>query len=451
MTMRTTDFSEAKACLLGLPQPVLCAVSGGRDSMCLLHLLSHWGRQQGIKVAAAHYNHHLRETAARDEAFVRKICADWGIPLVCGGGEVRAFAQETGKTLEEAGREKRYAFLEQARQESGCAAILTAHHADDNAETMLLNLLRGTGLQGLTGIPGRRDKIYRPLLSVTGAEIGEYAQENAVPFVEDETNALDDASRNLLRHKVLPVLRELNPRAVENLSRTAALLAEDARALELAAGKALNKAAVLPGERAEIPIDLCRKEPKAVVSRAVLSVLVSVGGHQKDLTARHVESVLALARGGEEKSVSLPYGLTARRKTDTIFIGKTAPVPGEVPIACGERVDFGDWSVTLSKEPQAGESWAVPAAFPMTVTVWRPSDRMTVPGSRGSRSVKRLYAERGVAPHERDGLPVLRGGERPLAAARIGANLEVAPQREEAALYVTFQKSERIKEKDYEK
>ena len=450
MTMRTNDFSEAKACLLGLPQPVLAAVSGGRDSMCLLHLLTHWGRQQGITVTAAHYNHHLRETAGRDEDFVRKTCADWGIPLVCGGGDVRAFAEKEGKTLEEAGRELRYAFLEQARREQGCAVILTAHHADDNAETVLLNLLRGTGLQGLTGIPKQRDQICRPFLSVTRAELAAYAETNAVPFVEDETNQLDDASRNLLRHKVLPVLRDLNPKAVENLNRTATLLREDARALELAAGNLLNEAVVTPDMRAELPVDACRAHPKAVVSRAVLGLLISVGGHQKDLTARHVESVLALAKIGEKKTVSLPYGLTARRETDTIVIERTAPVPEETPIACGETVAFGDWSVTLSREPQAGACYAVPAAETLTVTRWRPSDRMAVPGSRGSRSLKRLWAERGVPPHVREGLPVLRAGERPLAAALIGADLEVTPQKE-AALYITFKNSERAKEKEYEK
>lgn len=451
MTMRTNDLPEAKACLLGLPQPVLAAVSGGRDSMCLLYLLSHWGRQQGIRVTAAHYNHHLRETAARDEAFVRKTCADWGIPLICGGGDVRAYAEKAGKTLEEAGRELRYAFLEQARRESGCAAILTAHHADDNAETVLLNLLRGTGLQGLTGIPRQRDGIYRPLLSHTRAELTEYAETNAVPFVEDETNQLDDASRNLLRHKVLPVLREVNPKAVENLNRTAALLAEDQRALEAAAGKVLNEADLIPGVRAALPVSVCRKAPKAVVGRAVLGLLVSVGGHRKDLSARHVESVLALGRKGEEKTVSLPYGLTARRERDTLLIEKTAPVPKGTPIDPGETVEFGDWSVTLSQQPQAGECWTVPAAENLTLTVWRPSDRMTVPGSRGSRSLKRLWAERGVAPHVRDGLPVLRGGERLLAAACLGVNLEVTPSTEEAVLYVTFNITERVKEKDYEK
>lgn len=126
--------------------------------------------------------------------------------------------------------------------------MLTAHHADDNAETMLLNLLRGTGLRGLTGIPPEREDLLRPFLQVTRQELTDYAGAHDVPYVEDSTNQMDDAARNVLRHQVLPVLRQLNPRAVENMSRAAELLRQDEEALDAAAERLLEKAEISPGQ-----------------------------------------------------------------------------------------------------------------------------------------------------------------------------------------------------------
>ena len=149
---RTSDLAAAKACLTGLcgaEAPVLAAVSGGLDSMCLLHLLATWGRERNLNVAAAHFNHQLRGAESdRDERFVRDWCGAHEIPFVSGRGDVRALAARKRMSLEEAAREARYAFLNEQKTALGCRCVLTAHHADDNAETMLLNLLRGTGLRG---------------------------------------------------------------------------------------------------------------------------------------------------------------------------------------------------------------------------------------------------------------------------------------------------------------
>ena len=168
---RTNDLPAARACLEKIGEgPVLAAVSGGLDSMCLLHLLTVWGRERNIPVNAAHFNHQLRGAESdRDEQFVRDWCGVRGVPFVAGRGNVRELAGREGMSLEEAAREARYAFLTKEKERLGCKYVLTAHHADDNAETMLLNLLRGTGLRGLTGIPAARDFLLRPFLQVTRA------------------------------------------------------------------------------------------------------------------------------------------------------------------------------------------------------------------------------------------------------------------------------------------
>ena len=176
---RTNDLAAAKACLTGLcgaEAPVLAAVSGGLDSMCLLHLLATWGRERNLNVAAAHFNHQLRGAESdRDERFVRDWCDAHAIPFVSGRGDVRALAARKGLSLEEAAREARYAFLNQQKTALGCRCVLTAHHADDNAETILFNLIRGTGVAGLTGMAYQQNGICRPLLDVTREELAAYA------------------------------------------------------------------------------------------------------------------------------------------------------------------------------------------------------------------------------------------------------------------------------------
>ena len=199
-----------------LPQggTVLCAVSGGRDSMALLHLLGVLGAEEGFQVAAAHFNHRLRPAADRDEAFVRSWCAGRGIPLFCGSGDVSAFARETGRSVEDAARELRYRFLEEAAEDLGADRIAAAHHREDNAETVLLHLLRGAALQGLGGIPPVRGRIVRPLLETAREDIDQYIRRHSIPFVEDETNSDTAFTRNRLRLEVLPVLEESAIRSI---------------------------------------------------------------------------------------------------------------------------------------------------------------------------------------------------------------------------------------------
>ena len=171
---------------------VVCAVSGGADSVAMLHALCALRAELGITVSAAHFNHRLRGAESdRDEAFVRTLCQTLGVSLSVSGADVAAHAARTGESVEEAARELRYAFFAQLD-----GLIATAHTADDNLETVLLNLTRGTSLRGLCGIPPKRERIVRPMLCLTRREIEAYLTENALAHVEDSTNAAPDARRN---------------------------------------------------------------------------------------------------------------------------------------------------------------------------------------------------------------------------------------------------------------
>ena len=207
---------------------LLCAVSGGADSVYLLHKLRELAGETGYVLECAHFNHCLRGAESdRDEDFVRGLCEALGIRAHFGRGEVAAFAARMGLGEEDAARRLRYAFLEETADKIGAIAIATAHTADDNAETMLLNLARGAGLRGLCGIPERRGRIIRPMLGVTRREVEEYLAERGITHVEDSSNARDDYARNRIRHRAVPALLSVNPEFAQAAGRAAVLLRRD--------------------------------------------------------------------------------------------------------------------------------------------------------------------------------------------------------------------------------
>ena len=432
---------------------VLAAVSGGVDSMCLLHLLTGWGAERGFRVTAAHFNHRLRGAAAdRDERFVREYCREHGVPFVSGSGDTQALAANEGKSMEEAGRILRYAFLRSAADQAGCPWILTAHHADDNAETMLLNLIRGTGSAGLGGIPARRDGICRPFLNETRAELLEYAAENKIPHMEDETNRADEASRNVIRHRILPVLRELNPRAVENMARTAGIMREENKLLETMAGQAVAAADRMEGGGVRIPCRTLAQIPDSFAGRAALHLMECVCGCRRDLTEKHAAAVIALASGGKDGQVSLPYGLLARRTGSTLLIERRKQPPQETVLSENTAVPFGDWMVRLGGGGPASSGDAVCLQLkkelmtqPLRITRWRPSDYLKLPGTRGARSLKRLCTDCRIPPTERDGLPVVRIGETPAAVPGIGVDVRFVPDSGEDAVQLLFRRESRYR------
>ena len=204
---------------------VICAVSGGADSVALLFGMYLLREKLGITLSAAHFNHRLRgEESDRDEQFVRDFCSRYDIPLSVGSARVVAGK----KGLEAAAREARYAFFATLP-----GKIATAHTADDNAETVLMHLVRGTGLRGLGGISPVNGNIIRPMLTVTRQEVLAFLEEYCLSHVEDGSNKTDDFLRNRLRHRVMPLLKAENPRLAENLSQMAMELRYDAEALEL--------------------------------------------------------------------------------------------------------------------------------------------------------------------------------------------------------------------------
>ena len=294
---------------------VILGFSAGPDSMALAHWLA--ARVDPARLVLAHVNHQLRgEESDRDEAVASAFAEGLGLRFVVHRADVAALAKAWGEGLEAAGRRVRYAFFE-SLVPGPDDRILTAHTADDNAETLLLHLCRGSGLAGLCGIPPVRGKLLRPFLSVTRAQIDAYCAAWDLPFVTDSSNASPAYARNRLRREVLPVLRELYPGTVEAMGRAAALLREDAALLDAQAADLLTAALRPEG----LSVKVLLAAPPPLRRRALRSWLEANGC--RDLEHRHLLLAEALLTQGGK--VPLPGGVTLRRSRGLLRSGPTPP------------------------------------------------------------------------------------------------------------------------------
>ena len=290
---------------------VLAAVSGGVDSISLLH----WLHGRGTRVAAAHLHHGLRGAAADgDEAFVRDFCAAREIPFFAGHTDVGALAEELGVSTEEAGRRARYAFLEETAREIGASRIATAHHADDNAETLLFQLIRGAR-SGLGGIAPRRGSYIRPFLGVTRAQIEAYAAENGLSHRLDAMNLDDAFARNYLRHEVMPRLASVNSAAAVHMAETAQTLRVEGEYLDALARERLQAGgAIFTPARVTVPDRVIAAAPEALRGRMVRLLLDALPVGRRDFTARHYTAIEELCVSRSGTHLDLPHGVSAERR-----------------------------------------------------------------------------------------------------------------------------------------
>lgn len=311
LTEKVYAFTDEKA-LFSAPATVVVGVSGGADSMSLLHVLHTW-RGGDLRVIAVHIHHGLRGAEAdRDEALVRSYCADRGIDYVCERADVRAVAQQLGIGEEEAGRRVRYEVFERVRADRNADVIATAHNADDTAETMLMHILRGCGVGGLCGVPTKRGRVVRPLLCCTRAEIEAYCAENAIPYVTDSTNAELTYTRNRVRHQLLPLLREMNPSVNAALERLCASAAQDEAFFTAIATRTLEDARFEDGSLSRTAF---MRQEKPVRVRMWKMVLLQNGC--TTYTETHIdalESALVANRG----TVYLPDGYSVCVSADRV-------------------------------------------------------------------------------------------------------------------------------------
>ena len=291
---------------------ILVGFSGGADSSALLRMLYEYSRVSGAQIYAAHINHGIRgEEADRDEEFCRQVCDALGIRLFVLRANLPAISRERGESLETAARNVRYEYFDSLMTEHSIPLLATAHNANDNLETMLFNLCRGTSLSGMCGIPETRPcgggTVIRPILRMSKDRILEFCRENSLPFVTDSTNTDTDYTRNMIRAEIIPALCKINSGAVRNAARLSETLYADSLCLESMKNMFLEGLC----ENNSIETEKLNGSPDAIVNRALISLYSDItdGG---SLESVHVEAMRRLSQNAvPHSSVTLPKGIEA--------------------------------------------------------------------------------------------------------------------------------------------
>lgn len=306
---------------------IVVGISGGADSMCLIHVLLSLREQWKLKLYGVHINHGIRaQRANQDEAYVRQFCEQYDIPFYCFKKDIPHISKEQKMSEEEAGRVVRYACFQQVKKETGAHKIAVAHHENDQAETFLLHLCRGSGIQGLTGIRPQRESIIRPLLFVTRKEIEQYLTQKNIAYVQDETNEQTIYARNKMRHKVLPQLEQINERATAHIASACEEMQETVDFLEKiikqTEQKIVKKQENEKKRQCSVVVTDLEQQDVFLQKQIIKRMIEYSANAKKDLTKKHVEIVLELTKKEVGKEVHLPYDVIAIKQYDCIVIQK---------------------------------------------------------------------------------------------------------------------------------
>lgn len=384
---------------------IVCAVSGGADSMALLWAMYLLREKLQIQLEAAHFNHGLRGgESQRDADFVKDFCQGFGIPCHMGSACVVA----GNKGLEAAARDARYAFLH-----SLPGKIATAHTADDNAETVLMHLVRGTGLKGLGGITPVNGNLIRPMLDVTRREVLAFLEEYHIPFVEDSSNAGDDFLRNRLRHHVMPLLQQENPRFSENTSSMAMRLREDEHLLS---------SLVQVGD--SLRVSEAKALPPAQRSRVLAAFLQCCGVKEPDAMHIGLTEKLLFSENPSARA-NFPGNIIIGRNYDTLQRLQSSAAIEEQILPCPSCLELPGLGVRIVCEnakdlQQKYDSFAVNITGDLILRSRKSGDRITLHG--GSKTLKALLIDRKIPAADRDSIPVIADDNGILGVYTIGAD-----------------------------
>jgi tRNA(Ile)-lysidine synthase len=404
-------FKEKKLSLAG--QRYLLAVSGGIDSVVLCQL----SREAGLHFAIAHCNFGLRgEESERDEAFVRSLGGRYGANVFVKKFDTAAFAEAQRLSIQEAARKLRYDWFEELRKEHGFAYTLLAHHANDNIETLLMNFFRGTGLEGLTGMPEENKDVhcFRPMLHIRRTEIEAYANEKALQWVEDSSNASSKYTRNFFRNDLIPQLRNVFPQVEENLlnnmhrfQQTAVLYNEMMNALK-------KKVIEVKGEEVHIPF---RKLLKYKATSLVYGIIKDYGFGEKQ-----VEEVLKLTDALSGKYIANEAYRIIRNRAWLIIAPITVTAQTLVIEKEDEMVRFGNGELllkkipvekfSLDKSPLVAQLDAKEIHFPLVLRKWKKGDYFYPLGMRKKKKLARFFIDQKLSKTDKEKIWVLESHKR---------------------------------------
>ncbi len=418
-------FLEAieKYSLLDGVDSVTVALSGGADSMALLYLFCELKEQLNIKVYAAHFNHKIRGAEAdRDEIFVKEQCEKMGVTIFTDSADVPRFAQENKLSVELAARNLRYEFLNTVAK----GVIATAHTASDNLETMLLNLTRGTAAKGLSGIPVKRDNIIRPIILCTREDVEHYCKQNQISFITDSSNLSDEYSRNKIRLRTIPVLKELNGSVEKNALRAAQSVFEDNDFIDGAATTEFNQRF----KCGKLSVSGFDKLHPALQKRVIKLFLVNLG--VENLDNFHLLSVLNIAFGGGKTQISGDISLVSRR-------GVLELEQNDVPIfdvkIIKEKFNFPENTQKIHNLLLKNAIDCDKIVGELDLRTRLSGDSIRLFGRNCTKTLKKLFTEKQVPLNERDYIPVIADSKGVVWVYGLGVSERCAVDKKTSSIF----------------
>jgi tRNA(Ile)-lysidine synthase len=407
-------------------ETVVVAVSGGADSVALLDILAHLDLER-LNLVVAHLNHSLRgEASDGDEAFVSNLAARYGLPFASKRVEVAALAKSSKLSLEDAGRQARYSFFADTAKVHGATSIAVAHHLDDQAETVLIRLLRGAGGAGLSGMAPIQGMLKRPLLQVSRSDIERYLTERGITYRTDATNADPAILRNSIRHELLPQLRRYNPNISERLAATAEILASDQELLDEMTEAAFLRLAQPGPSGVVLQVEQLCKEKRGLRLRLYRRALSQLRGDLQRIGLTHLEAIDALLLSPRPNaSLNLPADCLVKRSYgDLIFRKVEAREPawevrieaeGNYDLPSGRRLQVRQIPPPSQLDPGSASVAYLDSElspFPWTVRSVLPGDRFAPLGMMGMQKVKDIFINGKVPLNERRRAPLIVSGDR---------------------------------------
>ena len=406
---------------------VIVAVSGGSDSTALLHALAQLRSALSIRLRAAHVHHGIRgREADADAEAARELASDLNIPFSLRRVDAPAHARKRGLSLETAARELRYAALEGISRRCRASRIATGHTLDDQAETVLLNCLRGAGPRGLAGIPPVRGSIIRPLIGIGRADARRYCEAQRLRYRVDRSNADPAHTRNRIRHEIIPALQRLQPAVASHLARLAAIMRAEDEFMAAQADAALRRIAAATAQGVKLQLDSFAALSPALQRRVVRAAIAKIKGDELDLELERIDAVVALALSGRTGSViELPGGLCARRGYGNLVIGRaspaTEPARGEWELPIPGEVCIPELGVRISARPTRSRRMPGNPALalldadslqaPLAIRARRHGDRFRPSGMSASVKLQDFFVNAKTPRGERDRIPLVLSGD----------------------------------------
>jgi tRNA(Ile)-lysidine synthase len=409
------------------PVGVVVGVSGGPDSMALLHILIQLRAEPALEITVAHLDHRLRPESGDEAAFVERTAKELGADPRLSAADVAADARSAGISIEEAGRRARYAFFEEVRCSVGADFIATAHHLDDQAETVLLRLLRGSSLTGLTGMSELQGRLLRPFARTPKSEIVDFLDSQGIPYVVDPSNLLPDTDRNYMRHYIIPQIEERFPSYAKTIARSADLLVREDTFIEQSTDDLVEKAVRFYADRVVIDRGMLADVHPVLIARLVRRAVYSLAGPTIRLQMSHLDAATDLVRRGAASAVcELPsgYELVNRYGETLILNARDAPAcesfsfdvtkpgvivcPGtgrELRFEILDRVQAPLRSILQNADQAVFDAGVAP--LPLTVRSPLPGDRIKPWGMTGSAKLKNIFIDRQIPVEVRHLVPVL--------------------------------------------